>query len=72
MSNAAAALEALKVNDQPFITPAQAAPVIGCDPLYIRIAARDCPEKLGFPILRCGNRTKIPRLPFIRFVEEGR
>lgn len=69
MSRSAEALAELKKMDKPMITPAQAAPVLGCDPLFIRVAARDCPEKLGFPVFRCGNRTKIPRIPFIRFVE---
>ncbi|MGN0776724.1 MAG: hypothetical protein ACI4MM_08635 [Candidatus Ventricola sp.] len=63
------ALEALKTLDKLMITPAEAAPVIGCDPHYIRLMARSDPEKLGFPVTVVGTRTKIPRIPFIRFVE---
>lgn len=51
-----------------FITPAQAAGVLGCDPNYIRIAARDCPDRLGFRIVRLGSRTKIPKIPFIEYM----
>lgn len=62
-------LNDVKNMDRDFITPAVAAQVLGCDPNYIRVAARDCPKVLGFPISRIGNRTKIPRLAFIRFME---
>lgn len=65
------ALEKIKSMDKLFLTPAEAAPVIGCDPHYIRVAARTKPEMLGFPVLVYGTRTKIPRLPFIRFIEGG-
>ena len=54
------------------ITPAQAAQVLGCDPAYIRVAARDAPEQLGFPVVRIGSRTKIPREAFVRYMEGGR
>lgn len=47
--------------DRAVITPAIAAQVLGCDPAYIRVAARDAPEQLGFPVVRIGSRTKIPR-----------
>ena len=53
------------------ITPAIAAQVLGCDPAYIRVAARDAPEQLGFPVVRIGRRTKIPREAFVRYMEGG-
>lgn len=62
-------LEDLKAMTKPVITPAEAAQVIGCDPQLIRIAARQQPELLGFPVIAVGTRTKIPRLPFLQFVE---
>jgi len=62
-------LEELKRLDKPTITPSVAASVIGGDPHYIRVAARECPEVLGFPVIRIGSHTKIPRLAFIRFLE---
>ena len=65
------ALEAIKAMDDVMITPAQAAPAIGCDPHWIRIMARTRPDQLGFPVVIMRSRTKIPRLPFIRFVEGG-
>ena len=54
------------------ITPAIAAQVLGCDPAYIRVAARDAPEQLGFPVVRIGSRTKIPRAAFVRYMAGGR
>lgn len=32
----------------------------------IRVAARDNPAMLGFPVVRVGSRTKIPRIPFLQ------
>lgn len=63
-------LDEIKRSDKIFLTPADVAPVIGCDPHYIRIVARDAPEKLGFPVTRIGTRTKIPRVPFLRYLGE--
>ena len=51
------------------ITPEQAASVIGCSAQNIRVAAAQRPELLGFPVIRVGTRTKIPRVPFIKFLE---
>lgn len=63
-------LDEIRRSDKVFLTPADVAPVIGCDPHLIRIVARDEPEKLGFPVTRIGTRTKIPRLPFLRYLGE--
>lgn len=65
-------LDEIRAQDKEMLTPAQAAAIIGCDPHYIRLAARDDPDILGFPIIRVGNRTKIPRRAFIAFCEGRR
>lgn len=57
-------------SDKPFITPQDVADVLQCSEQIIRIQARDNPEALGFPVIRVGNRTKIPRKAFIRFMGE--
>lgn len=62
-------LAELKELNRDVITPAQAAGILKCDPHYIRVAARQCPEQLGFPVTILGSRTKIPRIPFIRYIE---
>ena len=64
-------IQDLKKMTKPMITPNEAAQIIGCDPHFIRLQARVDPGKLGFPVVVLNTRTKIPRLPFIRFVEEG-
>ena len=48
------------------ITPAQAAQVLKCDPAYIRVAARE--GVLEFPAVLVGNRVKIPREAFVRYM----
>lgn len=62
-------LAEIKAMDRDVITPAQAAGVLGCDPHYIRVAARERPELLGFPVILIESRVKIPRLAFIRYME---
>lgn len=62
-------LAEIKALDRDVITPAQAAGPLGCDPHYIRLVAHQCPEKLGFPVVVLNSRTKIPRIPFIRYIE---
>lgn len=64
-------LEDLKGMDKVVITPAEAAQVLNCDPHWIRLTARERPEALGFPAICLGSRVKIPRLPFIQFLEGG-
>ena len=38
------------------------------NPQAIRIMARENPAALGFPVVVIGTRTKIPRVPFLRYV----
>nr|DAH24693.1 MAG TPA: Pyocin activator protein PrtN [Caudoviricetes sp.] len=59
-------LEEIRRMDTAFITPAQAARVTHCSPDYIRVAARQQFPPLPFPVMVVGNRTKIPRIPFLR------
>ena len=66
----AEALEEIKRMDKPFITPKQAARVLGCNPQSIRLVAHGPnPKALGFDTTVIGTRTKIPRIRFIRYVE---
>lgn len=51
-----------------YLLPADVAGVLGCDPQCIRIMARSDRESLGFPVIVMGRRTKIPRVPFLRFL----
>lgn len=60
-------IAAMDVN---FLVPAQVAPVIGCDQYAISLMAKDPTKRglLGFPVIYIGNRTKIPRIPFLHFM----
>lgn len=62
-------LEEIKASEKAFLSPSDIAEVLGCNAYTISIAARDCPERLGFPVTRLGTRTRIPRKPFINYVE---
>lgn len=63
-------LDEIKQSDAVFLTPADIAPILGCDPNWIRRAAHDRPELLGFPVCVIGTRTRIPRKPFLKFIGE--
>ncbi len=64
-------LDELRATEEAFITPKVAAKFLGCSPQLIRQMAKDEPDKLSFPVQRVGNRTKIPKEAFIRFMEGG-
>lgn len=55
--------------DRDYLTPAEIAGVLGSDPQTIRVTARTAPERVGFPFTFTGNRMKIPRIPFLNFME---
>ncbi len=64
-------LQEIKESDELFLTPLQVARVLKCDPGFIRYAARYTPEKLGFPVMVVGNRTKINRKQFLEYLGEA-
>lgn len=51
-----------------YLTPAQVASVLGQDPQYIRIAAKLEPDSLPYPYYQSGNRIKIIKEGFIKFM----
>lgn len=64
-------LDEIKNSDSLFLNPADIAPILGCDPNWIRRAAHDAPELIGFPVSVIGTRTRIPRKPFLQFLGEA-
>lgn len=54
--------------EETFLTPETAAAVIGCNPHKIRVQAASAEGRaaLGFPVIRLGVVTKIPRASFLR------
>jgi len=62
------ALEEIRSMPDVLITPDVAARVLGCNPQNIRLQAEKNPSLLGFPVCRIGNQTKIPRVPFLKWL----
>lgn len=64
-------LDEIRASDKTMLLASDVAQVLGCDPHSIRIQAREYPEQLGFPVVVIGNRTLIPRKPFLAYLGEG-
>lgn len=64
-------MEEIKKSDKDFLVPTDIAEVLKCTSYSISLQARDDPYALGFPVIRLGRTTKIPRKPFVKFMEEG-
>ena len=65
-------LEEVRQSNRDCLTAVDIAPIVGAGPVTIRAWARECPEKLGFPVIVLGSRVRIPRLAFLRFFEGER
>ena len=61
-------IEQIKASDKTVLTPADVAEVLHAGAHDIRIAARQNPTGLGFPVVIIGTRIKIPKVPFLRFL----
>ena len=62
-------LEQIRSSDKLFLSPGDICGVLGSNPQTIRVTARQCPELIGFPFTFTGNRMKIPRIPFLNFID---
>ena len=62
-------LEELRACPKPFITPAEAAPLLGVNPAWIRGMAQKHPDQLKFEVLRSGRNTRIHRISLLRYLE---
>lgn len=61
-------IEEMVNSNKPYLIPTDICGVLGSDPHTIRCTARQRPYLLGFPFTFVGNRMKIPRVPFLRFM----
>lgn len=61
-------LEELCASDKAFFTPEDVSAVLGAKPQTIRVTARQRPEQIGYAFTFVGNRMKIPKIPFLRFM----
>ena len=64
-------LEEIRNLDREYLTPAEVAPILGCDAQDIRVAARQSPGRLGFNVAVIGSRVKVPRRAFIKWMGGG-
>ena len=58
----------LKKSDKVMLTPADIAGVLNMNPQTIRILARESPHKLGFSVVVSEHKTRIPRIPFLKYL----
>ena len=58
----------LCLSQKPFLTPDDVSGVLGSNPQTIRVTARQRPDLIGYEFTFVGNRMKIPRIPFLRFM----
>lgn len=56
-------------SEKDYLTSADIAGVLHCDPYKLTLQARTDPIKLGFPVVIVGKRVRYPRKAFIRFWE---
>lgn len=55
-----------------FLNADDIADYIGADAQDIRDQCKRDPSKLGFPVIVCGSRVKIPKAGFVHFIKYGR
>lgn len=65
-------LSELESIDREYLLVDEVAEFLDAAPQTIRIQAQHEPEKLGFPVVVCGNRVKIPKDGFLYFCRYGR
>ena len=53
------------------LTCTDVAPVLKCNPATLHMQAIEQPWRLGFPVIVMGSRVKIPRKPFLNFMNGG-
>lgn len=67
-------LEEIKKMDKELLTVQDVEKLLKVNGTTIRMAAREHPETLGFPVMlfgKGGKQVRIPRRAFIRFMEGG-
>ena len=59
----------IRESGKDFLTAADVAGAMGCDPHYLRVQAHEDSSKLQFPVCVTGKRIRIPREGFLRWYE---
>lgn len=58
-------LEEIEALDKEMLVPADVAGILCCRPYAINVATQDGKNPFPFPVIRLGNRVKIPKRPFL-------
>lgn len=65
-------IEEIMRSTKEMLTPSDVAEVLGCDKYTINVqVAEDITNgvnSLGFPVIKLGNRVRIPRRAFLKFI----
>lgn len=64
-------LDEIENSPKEVLTCKDVAEVLACNPGTLHMQAVEQPEKLGFPVIVMGSRVKIPRKPFLNFMNGG-
>ena len=62
-------LDEIRRSSKEVLTCQDVAPVLSCNPATLHMQAVEQPKRLGFPVIVMGSRVKIPRRPFLKFME---
>ena len=59
-------LEEIEALPKEMLIPADVAAYLGCSPYAINVLTRNGENPFPFPVIRIGNRVKIPKIAFVR------
>lgn len=62
-------LEEIKTCESEFLFVDDIKELCELNPNVFRKQAHEDPSKLGFPVMVCGTKVRIPRRAFIKFIE---
>lgn len=62
-------LQEIKESNKEYLIPKDVAEVLRCNPYLINVQAHNNAHKLGFHVIVINRRVRIPRIPFIKFME---
>lgn len=59
-------LERIEALPKDMLVPTDICKYLGCASYSINVATRDGKNPFPFPVIRMGNRVRIPKMPFIK------
>ena len=62
-------IDDIRISTAVYLTAADVSPILHCDPQQLRTQAHRNPHALGFPVTVINRRVRIPRAPFLRYLE---